>query len=148
MCHLSTLNKIRTSRQKENATMNTTIKAYAALAKGQALTPFEFNPGPLRDEQVEIKVSYCGICHSDLSMLDNDWGQSTYPLVAGHEVVGVIIAAGSQVKKVKVGDRVGLGWYSESCMACPQCLAGNHNLCSSYEQTIVSRHGGFADRVR
>ncbi len=128
--------------------MSTTIKAYAALDKGQPLKPFEFDPGPLRDEAVEIKVSHCGICHSDLSMLDNEWAQSVYPLVAGHEVAGTVVGAGRQVKRVKVGDRVGLGWYSESCMACPQCLSGNHNLCPRNEQTIVHRHGGFADRVR
>ncbi len=128
--------------------MSTTIKAYAALAKGEALQPFEFDPGTLRDEQVEIQVSHCGICHSDLSMLDNEWGQTTYPLVAGHEIVGTVVAVGARAKRVRVGDRVGLGWFSESCMACPQCLAGDHNLCAGYEQTIVGRHGGFASRVR
>jgi len=128
--------------------MSTKFKAYAATAKGQPLKPFEFDPGPLGDEQVEIKVSHCGICHSDLSMLDNDWGMSKYPFVPGHEVVGTIVAAGDQVKRVKVGDRVGLGWYSGSCLSCPQCLAGDHNLCATGEQTIVGRHGGFADRVR
>jgi alcohol/geraniol dehydrogenase (NADP+) len=128
--------------------MSVKIKAYAAAAKGQVLMPFEFDPGPLRDEQVEIQVSHCGICHSDLSLLDNEWGVSTYPLVAGHEVVGVIVATGGGVKRVKVGDRVGLGWFSGSCMACPQCLAGDHNLCPTAEQTIVGRFGGFADRVR
>ena len=128
--------------------MSTKFKAYAAPAKGQALTPFEFDPGPLGGEQVEIKVSHCGLCHSDLSMLDNEWGMSTYPFVPGHEVVGTIVAAGNRVKRVKVGDRVGLGWYSGSCMACAQCLAGDHNLCVTAEQTIVGRFGGFADRVR
>jgi len=128
--------------------MNTTIKAYAALTKGAALQPFEFNPGPLPDEQVEIQVEYCGICHSDLSMLDNEWGLTAYPFVPGHEVAGRIVAAGSQVKGVQVGQRVGLGWYSQSCMACPQCLSGNHNLCAQVQGTIVQRHGGFANRVR
>ena len=128
--------------------MSTTIKAYAALAKGQPLQPFEFEPGPLRAEQVEVKVSHCGLCHSDLSMLDNEWGQSTYPFVGGHEAVGTIVAAGNQVKRVKVGDRVGIGWFAGSCMACPQCLSGDHNLCVTSEQTIVGRYGGFADRVR
>jgi uncharacterized zinc-type alcohol dehydrogenase-like protein len=128
--------------------MKTAFRAYAATAKGQPLKPFEFDPGPLRAEQVEIKVSHCGICHSDLSMLDNDWGMTAYPFVPGHEMVGTIVAAGDQVKRVKVGDRVGMGWYAGSCLACPQCLAGDHNLCSTAEQTIVGRHGGFADRVR
>ena len=128
--------------------MSTKFRAYAAPAKGQALTPFEFDPGPMGGEQVEIKVSHCGLCHSDLSMLDSEWGRSAYPFVAGHEVVGTIVAAGDQVKRVKAGDRVGLGWFSGSCMACPQCLAGDHNLCTTVEQTIVGRYGGFADRVR
>jgi uncharacterized zinc-type alcohol dehydrogenase-like protein len=128
--------------------MGAKFKAYAATAKGQSLTPFEFDPGPLGAEQVEIKVSHCGICHSDLSMLDNDWGMSTYPFVPGHEMAGTVVAAGDQVKRVKVGDRVGLGWFSGSCLHCPQCLAGDHNLCVNVEQTIVGRFGGFADRVR
>jgi uncharacterized zinc-type alcohol dehydrogenase-like protein len=128
--------------------MGTSFKAFAASAKGAKLQPFEYNPGPLRDEQVEIAVEFCGLCHSDLSMLDNDWGQTVYPFVPGHEVAGRIVAAGDQVNGLKVGQRVGLGWYSESCMVCPQCLSGNHNLCPATEQTIVKRHGGFADRVR
>jgi uncharacterized zinc-type alcohol dehydrogenase-like protein len=128
--------------------MSTKIKAYAATAKGRPLTPFEFDPGLLLREQVEIRVSHCGICHSDLSMIDNEWGFSAYPLVVGHEVVGTVVAAGEDVKRVKPGDRVGLGWYSRSCLACPQCLSGDHNLCTTAEQTIIGRYGGFADRVR
>ena len=124
------------------------IKAYASLGKGQPLTPYEYEPGPLGPEQVEIKVEYCGICHSDLSMLDNEWGFSKYPLIAGHEVVGTVTATGPQAKRVKVGDRVGLGWNSGSCLSCPQCLAGDHNMCATGESTIIGRPGGFAERVR
>jgi len=128
--------------------MSTKIKAYAAFGKGQPLQPYEFDAGPLQPGQIEIKVSHCGICHSDLSMLDNDWGLSSYPLVAGHEVIGTVTAAGPSAKRVKPGDRVGLGWSSGSCLCCPQCLSGDHNLCPTVESTIVGRHGGFADRVR
>lgn len=128
--------------------MSQTFKACAAPAKGAKLEPFEFDPGPLRDEQVEIHVEFCGVCHSDLSMLDNDWGDTVYPFVPGHEVAGRVAAAGAGVKGLKIGQRVGLGWTSESCMACAQCLSGNHNLCATREATIVKRHGGFADRVR
>jgi uncharacterized zinc-type alcohol dehydrogenase-like protein len=128
--------------------MSAKIKAYAALAKGGKLQPFEFDPGPLRDDHVEIKVTYCGICHSDLSMINNEWGITAYPFVPGHEVVGTIAAVGSHVKHLKVGQTVGLGWYSNSCMYCSQCLGGDHNLCPTVEPTIIGRHGGFADRVR
>ena len=125
-----------------------TIKAYAANAPKAPLQPFEYEPDPLGDEQVEIAVDYCGLCHSDLSMLDNEWGMSVYPLIAGHEVIGKIVAAGDHVKNVKVGQTVGLGWYSGSCMHCAQCLGGDQNLCPTVEGTIVHRHGGFASRVR
>ncbi|KST61864.1 NADPH-dependent aldehyde reductase Ahr [Mastigocoleus testarum] len=124
------------------------IHAYAAKTAGGKLEPFEYEPDPLKDEEVEINVEYCGICHSDLSMLNNEWGISQYPLVPGHEVVGTVAAIGDRVKTVKVGQRVGLGWYSHSCMHCEWCMSGNHNLCLKAESTIVARHGGFADKVR
>ncbi|MGL5035003.1 MAG: NADPH-dependent aldehyde reductase Ahr [Microcystaceae cyanobacterium] len=124
------------------------IRAYAATEAGGQLKPFEYDPGPLGDEIVEIKVEYCGICHSDLSMLNNDWGFTQYPFVPGHEVVGTVAAVGDRVKTIKVGDRVGAGWFSHSCMTCEWCLSGNQNLCPTAESIIVGRHGGFADKVR
>lgn len=124
------------------------LRAYAALSKGAPLQPFEFDPGPLGNEQVEIAVEYCGICHSDLSMLDNDWGMTRYPLVAGHEVIGRIVELGPNAHGLQVGQRVGLGWNSGSCMHCRQCLSGHQVLCANREGTIVGRHGGFAERVR
>ena len=128
--------------------MSASIKAFAAPKNGAPLQPFEFDPGPLAPEQVEIAVTHCGICHSDLSMIDNEWGMAAFPLVPGHEVAGTVAAIGDQVKGLRVGQRVGLGWNSASCMACHQCLSGDHNLCKNAEGTIVKRHGGFADRVR
>lgn len=124
------------------------FRAFAASAPKGDLKPFEYEPGPLGDEQVEIAVSHCGICHSDLSMLDNDWGMTKYPIVPGHEAAGTVAAVGSRVTTVKPGDRVGLGWYSKSCMRCRHCMGGDQNLCATAEGTIVGRHGGFADRVR
>jgi uncharacterized zinc-type alcohol dehydrogenase-like protein len=124
------------------------IKACAATSPGAPLEPFEFEPGPLGDEQVEIAVDYCGICHSDLSMIHNHWGMTQFPLVPGHEISGRIVAAGPKVKNVKVGDRVGVGWFSGSCMSCHDCMHGDHNLCAGQEGVIVGRHGGFAERVR
>ena len=124
------------------------IKAYAATEAGGPLKPFEYDPGPLGRHDVELDVEYCGICHSDLSMLNNEWGMSQYPLVLGHEVVGVINSAGEDVKHLKVGDRAGLGWHSGFCGTCPSCLSGDHNLCPTHQGTIVGRHGGFAEQVR
>lgn len=128
--------------------MSTMIRAWAADAAGAPLKPFEYEPGPLLPEQVEIHVEHCGICHSDLSMLDNEWKRTAYPIVPGHEIVGLVVARGDGVKGLCVDDRVGLGWFSGSCMHCMPCMSGDHHLCRSGEETIVSRHGGFADRVR
>lgn len=124
------------------------VKAYAAHEAGGELKPYEYEVGALGVDEVEIKVHYCGICHSDLSMIDNDWGMTQYPIVPGHEVSGEIIGLGENVKHLKVGQLVGLGWYSKSCMTCDACMDGDHNLCASAEGTIVGRPGGFADKVR
>ena len=124
------------------------IKAYAASEPGGKLKPLEYDPGKLGAEEVEIDVEYCGICHSDLSMLDNEWGITQYPFVPGHEIVGKITAMGDAVKTLSIGQRVGLGWYSNSCMHCEWCMSGNQNLCLTAEGTIVGRHGGFANKVR
>jgi uncharacterized zinc-type alcohol dehydrogenase-like protein len=83
--------------------MSDKIHAYAALNKGDRLKSFEFDPGPLRDDQVEIAVEYCGVCHSDLSMYENEWGMTAYPFVPGHEVVGKIAAVGDHVTTHRVG---------------------------------------------
>ena len=129
-----------------------TVKAYAASGAGQELKPFEYNLGPIGADEVDIKIHSSGMCHSDLSMLKNDWGMTQYPFVPGHEVVGEIEAMGEHVKStvslLKQGQKVGVGWFSKSCMTCDQCMNGQHNLCAKVEGIIVGRHGGFANRVR
>ncbi len=124
------------------------IKAYAAQKPGGTLQPFEYDPGPLAAGEVEIAVEHCGICHSDLSMIDNEWGLSRYPLVPGHEVVGTVTQVGDGAGDLRAGMRVGLGWHAGYCMTCPSCMGGDHNLCASAQGTIVAHHGGFADKVR
>jgi uncharacterized zinc-type alcohol dehydrogenase-like protein len=124
------------------------IKAYAASEPGGELKRFEYDPGPLGRQDVEIEVTHCGICHSDLNMIDDDWGMATFPLVPGHEVAGTVAQVGEDVTNLQPGQRVGLGWHSGYCMTCASCVGGDHNLCTSHEGTIVGRHGGFADRVR
>lgn len=128
--------------------MSTKIKGYAAFEPKGKFEPFEYDAGALRAEQIEIKVDYCGICHSDLSMLNNDWGMSAYPFVGGHEIVGRIVAMGDQVKGLELGETVGLGWNSATCGHCDNCISGYQINCPTLEGTIVARHGGFADRVR
>lgn len=124
------------------------IKGYAAFEKGGELKPFEYELGTLGSNDVEIQVEYCGLCHSDLGMIDNEYGLTQYPLVPGHEVIGKISAIGDNVSTLSVGQTVGLGWHSSYCGTCPQCLAGDHHLCSNKEFTIGGRHGGFAEKVR
>jgi uncharacterized zinc-type alcohol dehydrogenase-like protein len=126
----------------------TEIHALAARQAGGKLEPFSFELGPIGNEQVEIEVQYCGVCHSDYSMLANEFGMTQFPFVPGHEAIGKIVAVGQEAKFVKVGQTVGLGWNSGSCLHCRQCLAGDHNLCENLELTIVGRHGAFATRVR
>lgn len=124
------------------------IRAWAAFKAAAALEPLEYDPGPLGAEDVEIAVDHCGICHSDLSLLDNEWGGTRYPFVPGHEATGRVLALGAQAKGLRIGQRVGLGWNAFSCMHCRQCLAGRHNLCERIQPTLIGRHGAFADKVR
>jgi uncharacterized zinc-type alcohol dehydrogenase-like protein len=124
------------------------IKAYAASEPKGELKVFEYNPGDLGKREVEIDVEYCGICHSDISMIDNEWGMTQYPIVPGHEVAGKIAKIGQDVKNLKVGDNVGLGWHSGYCENCEDCASGDKNLCGQGSGTIIGRHGGFADKVR
>lgn len=124
------------------------INAYAVFEAGGKLEPFQYDPGDLGHHDVEIAVEHCGICHSDLSMINNEWGVSQYPLVPGHEVIGTIVQLGEEVSKFQLGQRVGLGWHSSYCMSCNTCLSGDHNLCAAAEGTIVGHYGGFADKVR
>ena len=105
-----------------------TIRAWASLSAGTPLQRHDYDPGRLGAEDVEIAVEYCGLCHSDLSMIENAWGMSAWPLVPGHEVVGRVVALGSQAKGLRIGQPVGVGWTAGSCMHCACCLGGDHNL--------------------
>lgn len=128
--------------------MTNIVRAYAALESNGSFQPFEYDAGPLGPEEVEIKVTHCGICHSDLSMLNNDWAMTTYPFVGGHEAIGQVVATGENAKGVMVGDTVGVGWNAETCMKCEQCLSGYQINCTDLIGVIVGRHGGFAEKVR
>jgi alcohol/geraniol dehydrogenase (NADP+) len=124
------------------------ISGFAAHAAGAELLPFRYDPGELGMQEVEIGITHCGICHSDLHLISNDWGMSQFPFIPGHEIIGTVTAVGSQVRTLKAGQRVGLGWQSNSCGECEWCTRGLENLCPQSEATCVHRHGGYATRVR
>ena len=126
----------------------TTVNAFAASKAGAPLEPFTYDLGPVGAHDVDIAVESCGICHSDLSMLDNEWGMTQYPFVPGHEIIGTVKTAGDHVTNLKPGDRVGVGWHAGYCMTCQSCMSGDHNLCGSATGVIVGHHGGFGDTVR
>src|SRR3984957_5197208 len=124
------------------------IKAWVATAAKQKLVLQDIDLGPVGTEDVEVAVEHCGLCHSDVSVLNNEWGISQYPAILGHEVVGRVTAVGTGAKGVKVGQRVGVGWTAASCMHCRQCLSGNQHICLQAQPTIIGHRGGFAQRVR
>jgi uncharacterized zinc-type alcohol dehydrogenase-like protein len=125
-----------------------TVHAFAAKGAKQQLEPFEYELGPLGPDEVDVKVSHCGICHSDLAMIDNDWGFTPYPIVPGHEAIGTISAMGSNVKKLKIGQRVGVGWQCGACYQCEWCEQGLESMCAKERDTIVGHHGAWGDYVR
>jgi uncharacterized zinc-type alcohol dehydrogenase-like protein len=125
------------------------VKAYGVKAPKEIPERCYYEMGPLDADDVEIQVSHCGICHSDISMIDNEWGLSQYPLVPGHEVIGIITAIGAHVGDARqIGQRVGVGWFAGSCSTCDWCARGKENLCGASRRTIVGRHGGWASAIR
>jgi alcohol/geraniol dehydrogenase (NADP+) len=124
------------------------IDAWVATAAKQKLVRQKVDLGPLGAEEVEVAVEHCGLCHSDFSVLNNDWGSTQYPAVLGHEVIGRIVAVGSAAKGLRAGQRVGIGWTASSCMHCRQCMSGDQHLCPQAQPTILGHRGGFASHVR
>ncbi|MFV8985786.1 NADPH-dependent aldehyde reductase Ahr [Serratia fonticola] len=135
---------------QSSSVSDNSIRAWAAPGQGQPLEPFTFDAGALGDDEIEVAIDYCGVCHSDLSMLNNEWGMTHYPFVPGHEVVGKVtkLGAHAQNKGLKIGQVVGVGWNRGSCMHCHPCMSGDQHLCNEVQPTIIGRHGGFADRIR
>lgn len=124
------------------------IHGYAAHAAKQSLKPYDYEPVSLGPHDVEVRISHCGICHSDVHLIDNDWGISHYPFIPGHEIVGTVTSVGSQVTHLSAGQRVGIGWQRSSCMECEYCIRGDENMCRKSQATCVGHHGGFADHIR
>ncbi|KAJ4963688.1 hypothetical protein NE237_023627 [Protea cynaroides] len=125
---------------------------WAARDTSGVLSPFKFSRRATRDEDVAFKVLYCGVCHSDLHCVKNEWGISQYPLLPGHEIAGIVTEVGSKVTKYKVGDRVGVGCMVGACHTCDNCKDDLENYCAKGIQTYNSidfdgtkTYGGYSD---
>ncbi len=121
----------------------TKTQAYAAQSAQAKLAPFAYQPRELRDHDVQIEVLYCGVCHSDLHQARNEWHNTIYPLVPGHEIVGRVSAVGSHSKRYKVGELVGVGCMVDSCRTCDSCKEDEEQYC---EEGFVGTYNG-KDRV-
>lgn len=131
-------------------------KAYAAMAVAENLQPFDFSRRAPRPHDVVVDILYCGVCHSDLHFVRNDWGMSVYPLVPGHEIVGRVIAIGDHVKKYKEGDLVGIGCLVDSCRECENCKNDLEQYCletPTFTYSMPERqgdgftYGGYSDKI-
>jgi uncharacterized zinc-type alcohol dehydrogenase-like protein len=124
------------------------VTGYAAFGKGEELKEFEWESPALKSTWIEVEISHCGICHSDLHLIDNGLGITKYPFVPGHEIIGKVTHVGDLVHVIKPGDRVGIGWQSGSCHNCEYCNSGNENCCAQMESTCVTQYGGYASSFR
>ena len=124
------------------------IHGLAVHAAGAQLVAYKYEPGELKPQEVEVKISHCGVCHSDIHLIDNDWGFSKFPFVPGHEIVGTVSAVGANVRDLTLGQRVGIGWQADSCGICEWCRQGEEHLCTQSQPTCVGRNGGYADSIR
>lgn len=125
----------------------TRIQAWATPGRGAPLAPFEYERPPLGALDVEIEITHCGICRSDIHLIDDDWGSSQYPLVPGHEIAGLVRDCGGAVTALAPGERVGVGWQSGACFECEWCLGAEEELCAHQRATCVGRPGGYGDRI-
>lgn len=126
----------------------TEVGAWSVLERGGPFVQRRYRLPDLGADEVEIEVQHCGLCHSDLSLIDDAWGISQYPLVPGHEVVGRVVGRGERVPRLALGQTVGVGWLCASCMHCRVCLSGRQQLCDQRQPTAIGRPGGFAERIR
>ena len=115
-------------------------RGYAATAPHAPLAPFEFTRRDLGARDVQIEISYAGICHSDIHQVREEWGPSIFPMVPGHEIVGNVVGLGSEAGKHKIGDTVGVGVFVDSCRNCANCLAGNEQYCL---EGLVPTYNGY-----
>jgi uncharacterized zinc-type alcohol dehydrogenase-like protein len=130
-------------------------KGYAAAAAKASLQPYSFERRDLREQDVAIEIKYCGICHSDIHQARDEWGGSIFPMVPGHEIAGIVTAVGSKVTQFKIGDKVGVGCFVDSCGTCEQCKEGLQQYCvhgaiwtyNAIEKDGAPTLGGYSDKI-
>jgi len=131
------------------------IQCWACFEKKGEIKPWSYTPRPLGTDDVEIKITHCGLCGSDIHQIDDDLGIAPYPFVPGHEIVGHVIAKGSNVTELQIGQRVGVGYQCGSCLSCGDCKDQREQYCDNFVGTLCSKYpdgvptqGGFATRIR
>lgn len=136
--------------------MSTEVRSYAAHARAAALAPFQFKHRSPRADDVVIEIMYCGVCHSDLHTVRNDWGNTVYPVVPGHEIIGRVHSVGATVSRFKKGDLVGVGCMVDSCQHCSACKRGLEQYCVTFPTmtyNAVDRldgkptFGGYSEKI-
>ena len=132
------------------------VKGYAARTAKSRLAPFTFSRRDVGRQDVLIAIRYCGICHSDVHQARDEWGGSIFPMVPGHEIVGVVERVGSSVKQFKIGQMVGVGCFVDSCRTCPQCKKGQEQYCEGHlaftyngkeRDGVTPTYGGYSTKV-
>ena len=106
---------------------------------------FEFPYPSCKEDEVVVEVATCGVCRTELDEIEGRTPPSFFPIILGHEIVGRVVEKGSQVQKLKIGDRVGIAWIHSSCGHCSYCLEGRENLCAEFKATGRDAHGGYAE---
>ena len=129
MTDASTASSTQTSVDSPPTSKRSPTKAYAAQSPTSRLAPFQIERRALRPRDVQVEILYCGVCHSDLHMVRNEWGQTIYPVVPGHEFVGRVTAIGDDVTKFKRGDRAAIGVMADACRECANCVQGLEQYC-------------------
>ena len=150
------MSEIQDSPAVQATETRTPAKAYAAMAVSTDLVPWNFSRRTPRPHDVQVEISYCGVCHTDIHFIRNDFGMSSYPLVPGHEIIGKVTAVGDQVTKFKTGDTVGIGCLVDSCRECDNCKDDLEQYCmngATYTYGSPDRlgdgvtYGGYSNQI-
>jgi len=150
------MSETQTSPVMESTATRIPAKAYASMATAGDLVPWDFTRRTPQAHDVQVEILYCGVCHTDIHFVRNDFGMSAYPLVPGHEIFGKVTAIGDHVKKFKVGDTVGIGCLVDSCRECDNCKQDLEQYCmggATYtysapeKKEIGFTYGGYSNKI-